>query len=398
MSIQKIRKSNNNYAQEYRIHESATTIINLNNPRLYNNRELSWLEFNRRVLEEALDGKNRLLERVKFLAIFANNLDEFFMIRVSGLKRQLENGVLNIPSDGLEPSIQLNLIKQTLLPLLTTQAKCWNEDLKPKLSNAGIKILNYRQMKIKQRQLLRAYFETEIFPTLTPLAIDLSHPFPHISNLSLNLVVVINEPSHGQRLARLKIPDMYPRLLRIPAEDNKTTILETHTLINDKNVNFAWIEEVIATNLDLLFPGLEIVATYPFRVTRDADLEIEEDEAGDLLTCVQESVGMRRFGSAISLEIDETMPDLVKEMLVRNLKLESFQIYTVNAPIGMANIMELTQLERFDLKDQPFLPLVPPFIANHENMFNKIRSQNILLYHPYDSFTPVIESHYGSCE
>jgi polyphosphate kinase len=368
----------------------TTTNINLNVPSLYLNRELSWLQFNQRVLEEALDDNNQLLERVKFLAIFANNLDEFFMIRVSGLLRQLKAGVLKTPPDGLDPSTQLRLMKRTLLPQLISQAMCWNEDLKPKLFTAGIKILHYRNIKNKQRQLLRNYFETEIFPTLTPLAIDPGHPFPHISNLSLNLVVVITEPNRDQRLARLKVPDMFPRLIRIP-EVEKTASFETHMPTNDKNISVVWIEELIAANLDLLFPGLDIIATYPFRVTRDADLEIEEDEANDLLACIQENVDMRRFGSVARLEIDETMPDTVRELLINNLKLELFQVYATAAPIGMANLMELTQLERFDLKDQPFLPMIPPFWANNENIFNKIRSQNILLYHPYDSFTPVID-------
>jgi len=201
-------------------HSQASEIaVDLGDPGLYINRELSWLQFNHRVLEEALDQRHPLLERVKFLAIFANNLDEFFMIRVSGLRRQLAGGVLEAPPDGMTPAEQLAAIRRQLLPELARQYDCWRYDLLPRLREAGIKVLDFDELKRKQRKLLRQYFEREIFPALTPLAFDPGHPFPHISNLSINLAVVINDPAHGQRFARLKVPATFPRLLRIPSEE-----------------------------------------------------------------------------------------------------------------------------------------------------------------------------------
>ncbi len=364
--------------------------VNLNDPSLFINRELSWLQYNNRVLEEALGNHHPLLERVKFLAIAADLLDEFFMIRVSGLRRQLAAGVLKAPPDGMTPAEQLAAIRQELLPELARQYDCWHHDLLPKLREAGLKILRYDDLKRKQRKLLRRYFNKEIFPALTPLAFDPGHPFPHISNLSINLAVVINDPLHGQRFARLKVPAMFPRLLRIPSEETADEY-QSLGLAEAVSNNFVWLEEVVMANLDLLFPGIEVVAAYPFRVTRDADPEIEEDEAADLLTVIQESVRMRHFGSAVRLEVDGTMPEHVRDILVSNLELAPYQVYTVDGPIGMADVMELMDVNRPDLKDPPFQPSVPPSLSTEENIFSVIRRHNVLLYHPYDSFDPVVE-------
>jgi polyphosphate kinase len=270
--------------------QASAKAVDLDDPSLYINRELSWLQFNGRVLEEALDERHPLLERVKFLAIFANNLDEFFMIRVSGLRRQLAAEVLETPPDGMTPAEQLMAIRQELMPQLAQHSDCWHNDLVPKLRAADINVLRYDDLKRKQRKLLRRYFEREIFPALTPLAFDPGHPFPHISNLSINLAVVIDDPQSGERFARLKVPGVFPRLLRIPSEE-KAESYESLGLVEEMSTNFVWLEEVIAANLDLLFPGLEIVAAYPFRVTRDADQEIEEDEAADLLLAIEEGGG-----------------------------------------------------------------------------------------------------------
>ena len=361
----------------------------LSDPDLYLNRELSWLRFNERVLEEALDESHPLLERLKFLAIFSSNLDEFFMIRVSGLRRQLEAATLEAPSDGILPSDQLAMIRQRLLPKLEEQCDCWQNDLVPKLKKQGINVLHYEQLKRKQRKLLRRYFKKEIYPALTPLAFDPGHPFPHISNLSMNLAVVVLDPKHGQRFARLKVPKIYPRLICIPSEE---TADEYQELGLDERVssNFVWLEEVIKANLDLLFPGLKIEAAYPFRVTRDADPEIEEDEASDLLAAIEESVRVRQFGSAIRLEIDTTMPDQVREILQTNLDVASYQIYLVNGPIGLSDAMQLMGSNRPELKDTPFKPSIPPALSTEESIFSVIRRKNILMYHPYDSFDPVI--------
>ncbi len=260
----------------------------------------------------------------------------------------------------------------------------------PRLRDADIRVLDYEELKGKQRKLLRRYFEREIFPALTPLAFDPGHPFPHISNLSMNLAVVIKDPLHGERFARLKVPDVFPRLLRIPSEE-KADSYESLGLAEVGSNNFVWLEQVVAANLDLLFPGLEVVAVYPFRVTRDADFEIQEDEAADLLCTIEEGVGQRYFGSVVRLEVDEQMPEAVRNILVGNMDLAPYQVYTVKAPMGMANLMELTHVDRPDLRDQPFLPAVPTSLTTGEPIFSVLRRRNVLLYHPYTSFTPVVD-------
>ncbi len=368
-----------------------TRAPDLDDPKLYVNRELSWLEFNRRVLEEALDDSIPLLERIKFLSIFSSNLDEFFMIRVAGLRRQLETGVLTAPPDGMTPAEQLAALHDRLVPMLAATARCWREDLMPQLKKAGIKILAYGDLKRKQRRLLRRHFKREIFPALTPLAFDPGHPFPHISNLSINLAVVVDHPSGEERLARLKVPQIFPRLLRIPTEAaaEKYDRLGLEELSGSSH--FVWIEEVIAANLDVLFPDIEVRAAFPFRVTRDADFEIEEDEASDLLEAMEEVVGQRHFGFAVRLEIDDRMPQQIRDVLIRNLKLAPYQAHSVDGPIGLADVFELTKLERPDLKDPPFLPFFPASLATEESIFSLLRRRNVLLYHPYDSFNPVVD-------
>jgi len=364
--------------------------IDFDSAKYYLNRELTWLEFNRRVLEEALDETHPLLERVKFLSIFSNNLDEFFMIRVSGLRQQLEVGRVEAPPDGMTPSEQLIAIRQVLEPMLEQQLSCWHDDVLPKLRAEGIKVLDYDELKGKQRKLLRKYFRREVFPVLTPLAFDPGHPFPHISNLSFNLAVVIRDADEGERFARVKVPGSFPRLLRIPSEE-RAGIFEGLRLADVQADNFVWFEDVISNNLDRLFPGLEVVAVYPFRVTRDADIEIEEDEAADLLAAIEEGVGLRYFGNVVRLEVDETMPDNVRQLLIENMGLYPFQVYTIDGRIGKADLMGLMRVERPDLKDKPFTPSVPTALTTGEDIFSVIRRRDILLYHPYDSFNPVLD-------
>ena len=356
----------------------------LSDPNLYINRELSWLRFNDRVLEEALDQSHPLLERVKFLAIFSNNLDEFFMIRVSGLRRQMEASAHKTPPDGLLPSEQIAMIRQQLQPKVEELYHCWKNDLLPKLDEQGIKILHYDQLKRKQRKILRSYFKKEIYPALTPLAFDPGHPFPHISNLSMNLAVVVQDPKHGQRFARLKVPKIYSRLIAIPSEETADEFQELG-LDDRTSTIFVWLEEVVKENLDLLFPGLKVEAAYPFRVTRDADPEIEEDEASDLLSAIEESVRERQFGLAIRLEIDSSMPEQVRNILQTNLDVASYQIDVVEGPIGLSDVMELMGINRPELKDKPFKPSLPPSLSTEESMISVIRRKNILLYHPYAS-------------
>ncbi len=366
--------------------------IDLYEPSLYLNRELSLLQFNRRVLDEALhEGRHPLLERVKFLSIFFNNIDEIFMVRVSGLRRQLAAGVVEAPPDGMTPSEELAAIRRVLGPMLDMGTACWRDDLLPKLAAEGINVLSYRQLKGNQRRLLQRHFERDIFPVLTPLAFDPGHPFPHISNLSVNLAVVVQEPGKGRRFARLKIPGIFPRLLRIPEEDRAESYTESG-LDSVVDTNFVWIEEVISENLDMLFPGLKVVAAYPFRITRDADLEIEEDEASDLLSSIEESVGMRQFGSAVRLEVHEAMPRSIRNILLDNLGIAPYLLYTFDGPVGLAHIMQLTGVRAPELQDVPFIPHTSRLLSNGRSIFAAIRRRkDILLYHPYDSFTPVVD-------
>lgn len=368
--------------------ESFCSAIDLQDARLYLNRETAWLQFNGRVLEEALNTSNPLLERVKFLSIFATNLDEFFMIRVSGLSRQVTGGVLEAPPDGMTPLEQLAAIRKTLLGHLQQALSCWHQDLAPALRDCGIPVLGMSELGHHQKAWLRRYFAREIFPALTPLAFDPAHPFPHISNLSFNLAVVVNDPQGGERFARVKISDVAPSLVRLPNEADLEANPDGSEVWAS---NFVPVEEVVAANLDLLFPSIDVVTAYPFRITRDADLEIKEDEASDLLTSVEAQIEMRHWGSVVRLEIDCNMPERIRDVLMRNLELEPFQVYTIDGPLNLAGLMELTRIERPDLKDQPYLPVIAPPLARRERLFEAIRRQDVLLYHPYDSFVPVVD-------
>ena len=358
-------------------------------PFCFFNRELSWLRFNERVLAQALDPTTPLLERVKFLAIFGSNLDEFFMIRVSGLRRQFLEGVLDLPPDGMTPAEQLGAVRKRLLPTLDQVSACWQKDLLPRLREAGIDVVPYDSVKDKHRSGLRRFFEREIFPILTPLAFDPGHPFPHISNLSLNLAIVLKDPRRGERFARLKVPGTFPRLLPVPNDDDEGLHkigLKTHA-----PRRFLWFEEMIRANLDMLFPGYQVEESFLFRVTRDADIEIEEDEADDLLESIQEGIDRRRFGSVVRLEIEKDAPKRIRDILTRNLELAPYQVYSLDVPIGAADLMELCKTERPDLKDPPFQPAVPRDLVRGKPLVEAIRQRDLLLYHPYDSFVPVVD-------
>ncbi len=354
-------------------------------PEHYINRELSWLQFNSRVQEEARDPRHPLLERVKFLSIYGSNLDEFFMVRVAGLVRQLERGALEAPPDGMTPSEQLAGIRSHLKAERELVYGCWHDDLLPKLRDAGIEIVSHDDLSVKKKRKLRAYFKREIFPVLTPLAFDPSHPFPHVSNLSLNLAVVIDDGNQGQRFARLKVPTLLPRLVRAPGGGTDELGLD-----DAARGKFVWIEELIAANLDLLFPGFEVSAAYTFRVTRDADMELEDDEADDLLTAIVEVVGQRHFGSVVRLEVREDMPKRIRSILVRNLGLAPFQVDTLPSPLGLADLSEIAFLDRPELRDAPIRPVRHPALRSDEPLFQSIRRRDHLLYHPYDSFSPVV--------
>jgi polyphosphate kinase len=351
----------------------------------YINREIGWIWFNRHVLDEVSDNRHPLLERVKFLSIFANNLDEFFMIRVSGLQRQVESGVLEAPPDGMSPMEQLSEIHALLAPLLSAQCRYWECDLVPALKAEGIEILPFSALSDEERLRMREYYELEIFPVLTPLAFDKSHPFPFISNLSLNLAIVVRDPSRKEELfARIKVPtDLFPRLVRIPE-------LQTDRKRGKQAEKYVFLEDLVAACLDRLFPGMEIVAAYPFRVTRDADFEIEEDEASDLLTAIEESVELRRIGSPVRIEVSSAMPAGICEMLSVKLGISMDMFYQVEPPVGMADLMQLYGLDRPGLKDLSFVSSIPSSLEGDADMFAQIRKGDILLFHPYDSFSPVV--------
>jgi polyphosphate kinase len=358
--------------------------IDLENSTLYINREISWIRFNRHVLDEARDETHPLLERVKFLSIFANNLDEYFMVRVSGLQRQLVKGVLKYPPDGMTPSQQLEAIRQMLIPELEAQYYIWHEEILPRLDAAGIHIHMYADLTGEQKDLMRTFFIDEIFPVLTPLAFDSAHPFPFISNLSLNLAIIVRDQNNKDFFARVKVPtNLFSRLVRIlPKRSGES--------IDDPVVHYVYIEEIISANLDMLFPGLEVVASFPFRITRDADIDIEVDDASDLLTTVEEVMEQRARGKPVRIELECSMHEGICHMLEKKLGVTPNMLYRVGHPVGMADLMQLLSLDRPDLKDIPFQPSVPSDLADGKDIFSAIRHHDILLYHPYDSFSPVV--------
>jgi len=370
--------------------DQTTVSVDLNDPKLLINRELGLLEFQRRVLEEARDESNPLLERIKFLAILGSNLDEFFMVRVAGLRKQIEAGVLDLPPDGITPAEQLAAIRKFTWQLMTQARECLRDELTPKLNEAGIHILGYSELNERQKAGVDEYFEEVVFPVLTPLAFDPGHPFPHISNLSLNLAVVVRDQNGEELFARIKVPGILPRL--VPIKRSSGSMRKDGTV--PYHHYFTWLEQVIAANLDKLFPGMEIVEAHPFRVTRDADIEIQELEASDLLETMEQSVRQRRFGSVVRVTVSDAMPSHIREILIENLELDRKDIYTLEGPLGLGDLMELHNIDRFDLKDPPFKPAIPMPLksdAVDSNLFSAIRREDILVHHPYDSFTPVVD-------
>lgn len=378
--------------------------INLSDPQYYFNRELSWLEFNYRVLHEALDPRTPLLERLKFLAIFSSNLDEFFMVRVAALKQQVEAKVTKLTPDGRTPSEQLAAISHRLRPMVTLAHEQFTRDLRPQLLTHGIHLLEYVDLSQEQRLYLQRYFEEQIFPVLTPLAVDPGHPFPYISNLSLNLAVVVKDPdTQEEYFARVKVPKVLPRFVPLPTE---TPDLVS---VSQKGKNPNWIavplEQVIAHNLEFLFPGMNIQEYHPFRITRNADLEVEEDEADDLLLAIEQELRKRRFGgSVVRMEIQQTMPMPVREMLTKELALEEKDVYEVEGLLNLRDLMDLMSLQLPKLKDPSWSPVVPPAFRRlsdindqpldaeeGEDLFALIRQRDWLVHHPYDSFSATVQ-------
>ena len=375
--------------------------IDLKDPQYYFNRELSWLEFNYRVLQEALDPRTPLLESLKFIAIFSSNLDEFFMVRVAGLKQQLEAGVTQLSADGRRPAEQLQAISDRLHPWVRKPDRFFESTLRHKLAAEGIHLLNYVDLNQEQRTYLQNFFEEQIFPVLTPLAVDPSHPFPYISNLSLNLAVVVKDPDRDNELfARIKIPKVLPRFVALPEKlrqrQGKKVSIWTGVLL----------EQVIAHNLESLFPGMNIQECHPFRVTRNADLSVEEDEADDLMLAIEEELRKRRVGgSAVRLEIHASISENVRLMLMRELCLQENDVYQVEGLLGLGNLMSFMKLRLPQLKDKPWTPIVPPRLQKYkdasitnpnpqedgEDLFALIRDSDLLVHHPYHSFETTVQ-------
>ena len=358
----------------------------LDDPSLYLNREMSWLALNRRILEEAEDCTQPLLERVKFLAICGSNLDEFCMVRVSGLERQLDRGALAAPPDQMSPGEQLDAIRVEVRRLLGAYSRCW-QDLLPALHQAGIRIHPVADLQTADQEALRVYFREMIAPVLTPLAVDVCHPFPFISNICLNLAVVVRDPAGIHHCARVKLPGAgIHRFVEVPEQGRNL-----QQIAPLKATDLVMLEDLVATNLDLLFPGYTVTASYLFRVTRDAEIQIVMDEAPDLLTAVEESVETRRAGSPVILEVDSSMPDNIREMLARQLDLTPHHIYGWDGPLALVDLWQLAGLARPDLHDPPFLPVIPSSLVGDKDLLSSLQHQNVLLYHPYDSFAPVID-------
>ena len=363
--------------------------LNIGHPTYYINRELGMLAFQERVFEEAKDKENPLLERIKFLAIVGSNLDEFFMVRVGGLKMQNEAGVKHLSIDGKTPAEQLAAIRVMANDLLLDTRSHLKDELMPELGESGIHILQYDQLTDKQKDKIDSYFHEVVFPVLTPLAFDPGHPFPHISNLSLNLAVLVKGKGGDRHFARVKIPPSLPRL--VPIKRSSGGVRRDGTVPHDHY--FVWLEQLISAHIGTLFRGMEVIEAHPFRVTRNADIAIQELEASDLLEVMEENVQKRRFGDVVKLSVNKNMPEAVLDILVENLDVDRKDIYILDDPLGLNSLMELYKIDRIDLKDLPFVPRTPTvlhFDGNESDIFAAIRQGNIFLHHPYDSFAPVV--------
>lgn len=344
------------------------------------NRELSWLDFNERVLELAEDRSLPLLERLKFLAIFAGNLDEFYQVRVATLRRQQVAAPALRSADGLDAATQLRLIAERAAVLSKRHAQVFTRDLKPRLARVGIRVLRWRQVPEHERVALSANFVEQVFPVLTPLAVDPGHPFPYISNLSLNLAVWLRDPSDRRaRFARVKVPPLLPRF--VPTGDGSA---------------YVPLEDVIAANLDHLFPGMEVVARYPFRVTRSSDFELDDDDTEDLLRAIEAELRRRRFSPTVRLEVDRRMPAHLVDLLTRELQLEDRHVHRLGGPLGLVDLWDLVALDRPELKHPVFQPAAPRGLVydgrGEVDMFATLDRRDLLVHHPYDSFSSTVEA------
>ena len=355
-------------------------------PELYINREVAAVAFIRRVLEEAEAPRHALLDRVRFLSFVGSQLDEFLMVRMAGLIDLAAAQVKESGPDGLLPGEQIETLRPLLLDLLQEQRRYFQETLLPQLADAGIHLLNYTDLSRSQREAAESYFRTEILPVLTPLGVDPAHPFPHISSRSLNLAVTLRDPMEATLFARIKLPATIRRFVSVPAKNRSRSHAET-----PRDSSFVWLEQLVAAHLDLLFPGMEIVGAYPFRVLRDADIEIQSDEAGDLLESIEKGLRQRRFGSVVNLTIQPGTPKKVRELLRANLEITPDEVWEVEGPLGLSDVAELTDLDRPDLKNPPLIPHPLPELRRGQDPFVAIRRGDLLLHHPYDAFSTVTD-------
>ncbi|QVL52938.1 MAG: polyphosphate kinase 1 [Cyanobium sp. M30B3] len=370
-------------------------------PELYINRELSWIEFNYRVLAQALNEHTPLLEQAKFSAIFSNNLDEFFMVRVASLKSQQEAGVATLSDDGRTAQEQLEAIQAKLRPLLDLQQQHYRHSLKNQLAEYGALLIDYANLNSQQRQWVDDTFRTAIFPVLTPLAVDPSHPFPFISNLSLNVAVLVRDPSTGQQqFARVKVPQkILPRFVEVPPNLSGKEPSPMFTAVP--------LEQVVAFNLGLLFPGMVVEGHYFFRITRDADLELRDLEADDLMEAIEEGLRKRRRGGeVVRLEVTDEMPESVVQLLMDGMAVEPEDVYRINGPLGLDDLMGLLAIPLPQLKDKPFKGRTAPALVRaqktnledgslkaeeFESIFSVLRRGDVLLHHPFDLFSTSVE-------
>ena len=352
---------------------------------LFINRELSWLAFNGRVLQQAVDTRTPLLERVKFLSIFSTNLDEFYMVRVAGLRRQVAANVQQAPVDGLTPQEQLDAIDRTVREQLVLQRRCF-EELLTQLASHGIRLIGVSDLSAREWGTIDEYFESQVFPVLTPLAVDPGHPFPYISNLSISLAVEIRDPETGEdHFARVKVPKSLPRWVPVAG----------------RPMHFVPLEEVIGANLGALFPGMEVLRWHPFRITRYSDLELPVEEPEDLLATIEEQVFKRRFGEVVRLEVEDAMPPHLRDLLLDELRSEDVpqsaalterDVFEAGRLLGLGDLMALNTLDCPTLKDAPFTPCIPPELRDpRRSIFEVIRERDLLVHHPFDSFSVSVE-------
>jgi len=350
--------------------------FDLSDPTLYFNRELAWLSFNERVLEEAVDRSNPLLERLKFLAIFGSNLDEFMMIRYAGLKEQQAAGVERHSFDGMTVDEQLLAISRRLHPMVLRHRQVLRDDVLPELADHGVRIVPMDDLTVGEAEVVERFFEHELFPVLTPLAVDASHPFPRLPNLSFSLLLQLSDEQRGEaRTAVVQVPSVLPRFVRLPGPGHRFVILE----------------DVIRAKVTALFPGHTVRSAHAFRVTRNADIEIAEDEADDLLQAIEDEVRRRRWGDAVRLEVIADMPAVWREHLRRTLHLEPDDVYEVPNHLNVSDFMEMALLDLPELRDPPFVSRLPTEYRQAGGVYEAIRRQDVLVHHPFHAFDAVLQ-------